>query len=237
MIKQLITDATILAERSNEFDIRRDATFNQSLIQDLGDTLNSLDDRLFLTAKEIGYPVRAFAAKLKDEINIFLNPAYKSKDKLIFFREKDFITGKEFFMPRYSEISLVFQDALGNIKGFKFNEGASIIISQAMSLLDGILDEDIGLEVLPEFLEASEEERLELLSAYAQSIAEYSAILDNELNTDLETKEEWNAAKFISAFAEGKIETEAKELSNRKKKQLNKFLKLFKQKGIKVKHD
>ena len=163
-----------------------------------------------------------------------MNPAFKSKDKLILFREKDVITNKEYFMPRYTEVSLVFQDFAGNTKGFKFNEGASIIISQAMNLLDGILDSDIGLEVIPEFDEAPGEEKQEVLSAYLSSISEAAKQFNEDLSTDEETKETWNAAKFITSFAEGKIEIEKKELSNRKKKQLNKILKMFKKKGIKI---
>ena len=57
---------------------------------------------------------------------------------------------------------------------------------------------------------------------------------NEDLSTDEETKETWKAAKFITSFAEGNIEIEKKELSNRKKKQLNKILKMFKKKGIKI---
>ena len=103
-----------------------------------------------------------------------------------------------------------------------------------MNLLDGILDSDIGLEVIPEFDEATEEEKQEVLSAYLSSISEAAKQFNEDLSTDEETKETWNAAKFITSFAEGNIEIEKKELSNRKKKQLNKILKMFKKKGIKI---
>lgn len=234
MIKELITDREKLSERSKEFDIGKESELAVQILKDLGDTLNSLEDRLFLTAKEIGYDKRIFAVKFNGETDVFMNPAFKVKDKLILFREKDVITNKEYFMPRYTEVSLVFQDFAGNTKGFKFNEGASIIISQAMNLLDGILDSDIGLEVIPEFDEAPEEEKQEVLSAYLSSISEAAKQFNEDLSTDEETKETWNAAKFITSFAEGNIEIEKKELSNRKKKQLNKILKMFKKKGIKI---
>jgi peptide deformylase len=117
-----------------------------------------------------------------------MNPAIQSKDKLIIYREEDPLTGKEYFIPRFTQISLVFQDCLGKVRGLKMNEAASIIVCQAMDALNGILISDYGLEVLPEFDSASEEEKKEVLSMYAESLSQAYKELDADLSNNEETK-------------------------------------------------
>lgn len=233
MVKDLVTDVNELSIRAVEWDVLANGQKKSvELVQDLCDTLETLDDRLFLTANQIGHKERAFAIKFKDETEVFMNPAIQSKDKLIIYREEDPLTGKEYFIPRFTQISLVFQDCLGKVRGLKMNEAASIIVCQAMDALNGILISDYGLEVLPEFDSASEEEKKEVLSMYAESLSQAYKELDADLSNNEETKKTWGAAKFIKSVSEGETKLEEKPLSNRKKKKLKKFLKLF---GKKVK--
>ena len=232
MIKELVTDLDILSKKTKVFNVLEDGQkLSIELVQNLCDTLESLGDRLWLSANQIGYDVQAFAIKFNDETEVFMNPAIQAKSKAIIFREKDFYDNKEYFIPRFTEITLVFQDCLGKNKAIKFNEAASIIICQALDMLNGVMPHDYGLEIIPEFDQATKEEQEEVLAAYVKSLSE----LYNELDKDLlssDIKEIWQGSKFISAVNSGEVKLEEPPMSNRKKKRLKKWLKSL---GRKVK--
>ena len=187
MIKELITDVDKLTKRSVEFDVgKADDELIKNIVEDLCDTLNSMEDRFYLTANQIGYRERAIAIKFEKETNVYFNPIFKDRDHIIIFREKDYLTGKEYFIPRFTDVSLLFQDYKGKVRGYKFNEASSIVVCQAIDAMQGILVSDYGLEVLPEFDEAPEEEKQEVLAQYMDSILKMYDTLDNELDQDSE---------------------------------------------------
>ncbi len=233
MQKELVTDVSKLSERAREFDIK-DQELTMSLVSDLCDTLSSLPDRLYLTSNQIGYPERAAAIKFEDRVVVMMNPVITDRGPMIIFREKDWLTEKEYFIPRFTELTINYQDCTGKMKALKMNEAASITMCEAFDALNGILVSDYGLEVLPEFDEASEDEKAEVLAAYTQSLMTTAKDLDQELSEDVETKNLWNGAKFLKGVSEGTVELEKPELSNRKKKKLNKFLKSLKKIGGKI---
>lgn len=230
MKKRLVRKAENLSIRSREFNIADDVAVD--LVQDICDTLTEHEELLFLTASQIGYKERAFGIRFKDAVEVFMNPAIQEKDVAILYRERDYSNGKEYIIPRFTKITLVFQDVAGKTRAMKFNESASIIVNQAMDMLDGVFPSDYGLEIIPEFDTAPEEEKAEVLAAYVDSLASTFTVLDKELMEDSETKSTWEQAKFYRGLADGEIKTEEKPLSNRKKKRLKKFLKMF---GKKVK--
>ena len=113
----------------------------------------------------------------------------------------------------------------GNIKSYKFSEGASIVLGQAFDLLNGLLPSDYGLEVIPEFDNAPKEEQEEVLEAYINSLHDCYAKLDAELLSDDEYSKTWEQSKFISAVNTGQIEFKQPEVSNKKMRKLKRFLK------------
>ena len=229
MIKELVTDLDKLTFRSIEYDVGKDEKkIVVQMVEDLCDTLNSLDDRLYLTANQIGYRERAIAIKFENETNVYFNPIFKSRDHIIIFREKDYLTGKEYFIPRFTDVSLLFQDYKGKTRGYKFNEASSIVVCQAIDAMEGILVSDYGLEVLPEFDEASDEEKQEVLAEYVSSIEKMYNVFDDELSNDSEASQYWNGAKFITGTLNGEIEFDNPPMSNRKRKKLEKLLKKLK---------
>lgn len=230
MIRELVTDIEKLSERAKEFEVLIDQDKTSELVQDICDTLNSLEDRLYLTANQIGFEERAVGIKLGEETDVLMNPALVKRDKLIINREKDLLTGKEYFIPRYNEVEVNFQDSLGKIRALKMTDIVAITMCQAIDALNGLLVTDYGLEVLPEFDEASEEEKAEVLEAYMSSLAKASEDMDKELSKDEETSKIWKNAKFIKGVQDGTITPvkEEKQLSNRKKKKLNKLVKWIK---------
>ena len=209
MIKELVTDIEKLSERAQEWDVKEEMNGKVvTILQDLGDTLEDLfkkDGRLFLTSNQIGYTERAFAVKFEDDIKYFFNPIIKSRKGLIFSREKDYLTGIEYIVPRSKEVIINYQDSLGRVKGNKFEDAAAIVAAESLDILEGLFLSDWGLEITPEFDVAPVEEQKEVLAYYMQSLNDYKNALDKELEESPEG-EEYKAIKFMRGVADGSVE-------------------------------
>lgn len=208
MVKEIVTDLEKLSERAQEFDVKEDDKKTTEIIQALDDTINDVfekDHRLYLTSNQIGYSERAFVIKFVDDNKFFFNPIIKSRKGLVFSRERDYLTGTEYIVPRNTEIILNYQNCLGQVKGNKFEGAAAIAVSGAIDALEGLLISDWGLEITPEFDMASEEEQKELLAYYIQSLNEYRDALDKDLSEG-ENKKEYEAIKFMKGVADGSVE-------------------------------
>ena len=227
----------ILFTRAHEWDVRTNNDIAIQLIQKLDEVLDKNPDYLFSVSQEGGMLERAINAKFSDEVHTFMNPIFKTASRVKLCREVDRTDGKEYIVPRYSYVELVYQDSLGSVKALLLEDVSAMVIHQAMDMLDGVYPRDIGLEVIPEFDQASREEQEEVISAYLKSLDERYKAIDKELSEDEETKEKWNALKFMKGKAQEKIvdEDQAPQLSNRKKKFINKLAKQLKARDNKLK--
>jgi membrane-associated phospholipid phosphatase len=93
--------------------------------------------------------------KFADDYYLFYNPVFQKTENMILVREKDRHDGKEYFVPRFSTIELVFQDTLGSVKAVKLEGVAAYWVCQAMDTIDGLFAHDYGLEIIPEFQDFS----------------------------------------------------------------------------------
>jgi len=223
MIKELIKDSDILTE-SYIWNVRENQDLMIPLIQDLEETLKEHPERLFLCTNEIGYKERGILVRFADDTHEFLNPAFQKKDVPIINREKDIFTGEEYLIPRFTNVEIVYQDCLGAVKANKLNEAASVIMCQAMDLLNGLTAKDYGLPILEGFDDLSADDKAEIIADYVKSLGEKYSLLDNDLSSNEETKDIWDAAKYIKGVSDGTINTEKGLLSNRKKKKLKKMI-------------
>ena len=165
-----------------------------------------------------------------------MNPIIKKFDRIMLSREYDRITQKEYIVPRFSNLEVVFQDCLGAIKAIKLEGMSALVMSQALDMLDGVYSHDLGLEILPEFDEASEEEQNALIQEYLNSLTSAYEYLDNELSKDEDTNEQWKAIKYMMAKSKGEVEIDQeKPMSKRKQKMINRFVKSAKQLQNKMK--
>lgn len=73
MIKEIVTDPEVLATFSTDVEA------SPELIQDLKDTLAASPTGVGLAAIQIGSPVRAFAIKTRDSIEVYIDPEITSK--------------------------------------------------------------------------------------------------------------------------------------------------------------
>ncbi len=202
MVRSIDYNSELYNERVYECLVKDET----ELIQDLKDTLMSSDVRTYLCANELNEDKRIFAVKFDKEILIFANPVYQERKDFGLIRELDFAVNKEFIIPRFKSVTICYQNESGEVKATKFNDDAAIVICQAMDCLDGIHAHDFGLEVLPEFDEATDEEREEVVKMYLNSLKDFDYALDKDLSENEETKAAWTNFKFNRAVVNGDVE-------------------------------
>lgn len=225
---ELVKDIDILSQRAKEFDVRGNQDIATKIVQDLEDAMDNNKELLFVCSKEVGHLERAIDVRFTDDTYVFMNPVIKSCGNVVLAREIDRINGKEYIVPRFSNIELIFQDCLGSIKGIKFNDMPALIISQAMDMLDGIYPSDIGLEIIPEFDSASKEEQNAVIEEYLKSLTSQYKHIDEELSNsdDENVRKQWDAVKFMIASYKGdvKFDEDTKKTSKREQKRLKKLV-------------
>lgn len=231
MVKDIIRDEEILSKRAKEWDVRGNQKLSTEIVQALDDTIDEHKDLVYLCSNEVGYEERAIDVRFSDDTYIFMNPIIQKLERPVLNRELDRINGKEYIVPRFNYIEVVYQDCLGSVKMAKLSDDGARWMCQALDTLEGIFAHDIGLEIIPEFDQATEDERLEVIEAYVKSISSKYDELDSELQrADDKTRSQWNAIKFMIAKSEGKVKTDdEKPLSKRKQRFFDKIAKKFKQ--------
>lgn len=126
----------------------------------------------YLTSNQLGLDERIILVKYdNDEIHAFINPiiSYYSK-KLFLSREKDLFDGKDYLIPRKEVIEVTYVNKSGQPRKTIYKEGAAALLQNLIELLEGVFVSDYGLEIIPEFDEATPEEREEVVKAYIESL-------------------------------------------------------------------
>ena len=82
-----------------------------------------------------------------------------------------------------------------------------------MDMLDGVLISDFGLEILPEFDLATDEEKNLLLKEYTKFLKRKTKKMMTDVEKDPELKKIMDGAKFINALAKGEVEIEKQSKS------------------------
>lgn len=165
-----------------------------------------------LCAPQLGVKERVIVFKYKDSkkkavYKEYINPKIVKSEKYHLVREKDIsIPEKEFISPRPQKVFIEYQtkEAVPETNVLKGNSAE--IFDRMVQYLDGITLEDYGLEIIPEFDEASDEEKQEVIDAYLKSFKTREDTLKKEIEEDEEAKRLANAIKFMSEVEEGKIE-------------------------------
>lgn len=223
MIREIDTNSEVFFKKTDEFKItKEDTELAEEVVEDLTDTLKANPDRYYICANEIGRTERAAVVKFGDEYLEFLNVIFQEKLKPEMIREIDPSDGKEYIMPRFTDTTICYQTKTGEVKANKLNKEASVVFCQVVNCLNGLHDADYGLEIIPEFDQATDEERAEVINAYIESINQMRDELDEELSKNEEVKDWWNKFKFDAAVASGKVEFEKPETPpmNRKQRRL-----------------
>lgn len=124
---ELVTNIEALTTRAKEWDVRSEQDTSTKLVQALEQALDENPDLLFVCSQEVGFEERAIDVRFSDDSYVFMNPIIKKGDRLALSREFDRITKKEYIIPRFSNIELVFQDCLGAVKGIQVSDIGAMV--------------------------------------------------------------------------------------------------------------
>lgn len=208
-LKPVITDLIELDKlgRAEEINLTKENNLMREIIANIKRTMRK-NNLVSLSAPAIGYNKRIFCIDFSDkEIKTFINPLLTNATGIELTREIcSSIPGKEFIRPRNSTIDLIYTTPLGQIKSNTFKGVAAHVIQHELDHLEGITLSDIGLEIDADFDEATEEERFEIINMYLDSLDMTREELEKDINSDDTLKRIYNADKFVTAVAQGKVE-------------------------------
>ena len=99
----------------------------------------------------------------------------------------------------------MYQRPTGEAESNRLLGKAALVFQHEMDHLEGVLISDIGLEVIPEFDEATDEERAEVIKEYLDSLDIRVKEINKEIEEDPELKQIDDATKFMTGILTGEI--------------------------------
>lgn len=204
-------DLDKLSVSSDEVDVTSDSEKVKETVEELKYRM-SKDNLIALSAPQVGNFIRVFCIKFTtkgkngtyDKVHTIINPIIVGMKGFVLDREKDVsLHDRQFIIPRNNEINVMFQNERGESVNRVFVGKASFVIQLMIDHLDGVLLSDVGLEIDDRFDEATNEEKEELLSAYADWIGKYKDIVNDEVKKDEELSSISDAVKFIQSVRSG----------------------------------
>lgn len=227
---ELVKDYEKLSVRSDEV-VLQDYRKTKALLNLFKDTFTENKDLQYVSAPQLGVNARAFAIRFNDDIRVFLNPmiSYFSKESYL-SREKCISNDKEYLVIRNKSIELTFQNKNGTVYKNIFKEPASAVVQCMVDSLEGVVASDYGLEILPEFDEASEEERQEVINMYLEALKTKNTEMQEEIKGDKELSHLNDTIEFMSNLViENKEQPVAQPALNRQqRRKQDKLLKQLK---------
>lgn len=202
-------DIEKLSARAEEVGFDRDHTMITTIIKELKETIRANKDLVALSAPQIGYPHRIFCINFNNDIRAFINPVITETEGFSLVREKSpSIPNKEFIVPRNEVVYATYQKTNGQPESNKFIGVVAETFQHQVDLLDGVLISDFGLEVIPEFDSATDEEQQAVVLEYLNHLKEQSEKLNQEIENDSDLKKISDGAKFFTALVKGEVSLE-----------------------------
>jgi peptide deformylase len=204
----IITDVEKLSFRADEVDVRK----NNQEVRDAAVKLkNEVREKnlLSLTAPQIGIDKRIFVINFNGDIRTFINPMITNVKGFELSRETcTSIPGKTFIRPRHNDIQVIYQTPLGKIESKQFMGAAAKVFQHCIDHLDGLLLSDIGLEIDEMFDSATEEERMEVINMYLDSLDIKQKEVNKEIQEDAELKKIAEGIEFMEKVKKGEVQVE-----------------------------
>lgn len=221
MVKEIVK---ITEERAEEIDASVDKKEVKEIVEDLKDTLNN-SNLTALSAPQIGYNRRVVCIRFDDEIKTFINPMLMKSQDLHFQRTFSLYTDKEYIVPLFDTIIVAYQKPNGHVEANKFEGLASHVMQLYMNLLDSVLVEDYGLEVLEGFDGLKEEEKDKIISMYLEQLKEYNKNYMEEIEKDEMLKQTYDAIRYTTSVVTGETKLKQPSLNRKQRRQLDKLTK------------
>lgn len=206
MIKEIITDEETLSIISDEIDCRKEGKLVREIVINLKDTIRE-HNLVSLSAPEIGEQRRLFVINFNGDLRSFVNPIITKVSGWEMSKEESpSIPNKKFILPRYNKVTAFYQTPLGETKSAEFVGLSAKIFQQKVDSLEGILLNDLGLEIDTDFEEASEEEQQEIIRMYLESLDIKKKAIEKEIAEDEDLRKVMTQVNLEEKFARGELE-------------------------------
>lgn len=225
-MKEIIKDRTLLEERVDETILQDEEQVKQD-IADVKEVFEIYKDLPCLCGPQIGIKSRIVCLNFDDGIRTFINPMIKKSKGSVLSRESNICLGdKEYLIPRSEEIEVIYQLPTGKIEENLFKGGASCLFQQMLHMLDGILLDDIGLELMEGWDEAPDEEKQEVIEYYLDELKKYNDNMQEVINSDEKLSHMSKSIDYTSLLLAGKLnlysENEEYKLNREQRRKLEK---------------
>lgn len=201
-MKEIIKDIDKLSQRSDEVDIRKQNELIRGTIVSLKEVIRE-KKLTYLTAPQIDTFIRVFVINFNGSLRSFINPIITQTKGFELSREKCNSLDHEYIRPRSNNITVMYQTPLGKIESRQMLGQAAIIFQHAVDHLDGLLLSDVGLELTEDYDKASDEEKVELINMYLDSLDIKRKELEKEIEENPELKQLSDAIDFIESVQKG----------------------------------
>lgn len=197
-----------LLSRADEIDTTAEGNLQREITNALKRTIEK-ENIVALSANAIGYDKRIFCIKFDEEIKTFINPVIVKAEGLQLSREKcTSIPGKEFIVPRNTNLNVIYQRPMGKAESRQLLGVAAFIFQHELQHLDGVLLSDFALEIDEDWDNATDEEREEVIKYYLDSLDIKAKELDKEIQEDPELKKVSDAIDFMTSVYKGETKLE-----------------------------
>ena len=203
-VKEIITDKSKLEDWCIEIDPQKDGKLTQEIVLALKGTMRE-NNLCYLSAPQIGYNYRVICIRFGErDYRTFINPVIENNVDMSFVRETCCsYPDREFVMPRFNKVKFYFTTPMSKVECATLQGHAAHILQHAIEHLNGVLVDDIGLEIDDMFNTASEEEQQEVLKMYAESLDLRQKELERIIEENEELKQVNEAINFMNSVRDG----------------------------------
>lgn len=234
-MQEIIKDKSKLNDRADETILADEGSLNET-ISEIKEILYANDELVALSAPMIGVNKRLFCIKFNGgDIRTFINPMVIKFSGLHLSIENNASIEGEYMIPRYDEIEATYQTPTGVIESNAFKSYPGEVFQQMVYTLDGVYIDDFGLEIVPEFYDATDEVKQEIVNMYIDSLKQSKKDIDDEIESNDDLKKISSAIDFMTGVATGKVTLEKVEpkLNREQRRAKEKLEKVLKRKASK----
>lgn len=222
-VVEIVTDYDKLSERCIEVDTTKKNSDIQEIIVKLKNTIRANEDMIGLSANQIGFDKRVICLNFNGEIRSFINPIITNAGPMELVQETCHSQpDKTFIRLRHNRVEITYQTPLAKIETVELFGMAARAIQHHIDHLDGLLLSDIGLEIEEDFMNASEEDKQEVISMYLDSLDLALKDIDIAIEEDSEAKQLRDATRFMESVRKGETKIESVPLSDEEIEELKK---------------
>ena len=205
--KDIIIDSEQLVEWCDSIDPKSESDLIQEITLALKATMRE-KNLTSLTAPQIGYKKRIFCIKFgENNYKTFLNPMIENNSNFQFVIETcSSLPERQFIRPRFAKIKAFYTTPLGKVESTQLVGKAAQVFQHCIDHLDGLLLNDIGLEIDQMWFDATDDERAEVLKAYADALDIKQKELTAEVNENQDLKQINDAIDFIQSVKSGETQ-------------------------------